>query len=205
MKKILSLLPGLLAMAHAVAVETPNPTPPLSEKSTIVVHRAASVPVETVSLDDWALEAKFPQPPEAHAAEVMSPFGAAKLESLTLADGQIIYALSRLSLPTVIQASQVEAMFESTRDDLLRRGRGSLKLEENVTVADLPGRRYVMEFTREPQVEDYYADYRFVLVDGSIYILLFREPRNYYSSADARAFFNAVKRMTPDPSHHVAR
>ncbi len=205
MKKILTLLPGLFAMAGAVAAETPDSTPPLSEKSVIVVHRAAPVPVERVVLENWALEARFPQPPEPHAAEEMSPFGAAKRESLTLVDGQTIYAISRLSLPTAIQAGQVEAMFEATRDELLRKGWGSLKLEENVTVAGLPGRRYMMEFTREPHVEDYRSDYRLVLVDGSIYVLLFRQPRNYYSSADARAFFDAVKRKTPDPSRHAAR
>jgi hypothetical protein len=205
MKNLLTWLLGLFAMTSAFAVEESRLTPALSEKSIIVVHRAVPAPVETISLDDWVLEAKFAEAPEAHATEELSAFGPAKLATLSLADGQTIYALSRLSLPSAIQADQVDAMFESTKENLLRKGRGSLKLEENVTVVGLPGRRYVMEYTREHRIDDYRTDCRLVLIDGAIYILQFRQPLNFYSAADGRSFFNAVKRKTPDPSHRVPR
>jgi len=197
MKKLLTLFPGLLVMANLAMAQAQsqdiNATPPLSEKSVIVVHRAVPVPVETVSVEGWALEAKFAEPQEAHATQEGSPFGPAKVTKQSLADGQTIYSISRLTLPTAIQPNQAEAMFEAAKDNLLRRGRGSLKLEENVTLAGLPARRYVMEFTRESQFDDYRADCRLVLLDGSIYIVQFREPLNYYSSSDARLFFNTVR------------
>ncbi len=158
---------------------TPTVSPATPAPAATVAEKAKPAP--------WALEANFPQPPKTLSSEQPSPVGPVRQTTLAAAEGQIVYALSRVAFPMAIAADQIDSTFATTRDNLVKEGKGTLQREEKLSVADLPGRRYVVEY-HDFVFDDYRVDYRVVLIDRTMYIAFYRAPLTIYSRKSLGVF-----------------
>jgi hypothetical protein len=190
------------AFFRSIRPKAPGPESPVETVSSVATPATSrpaatprpATPRKRAAPDHWALEATFPQPPKTITAEEQTPFGPVMNTTLAFAQGQVIYALSRVIYPVATADTQLDEIFESSKKSLLLKGKGSLQREEKVTVADLPGRRYVVDYAHEFVLDDYRADYRFVMIDHALYIVMYRSPLNTYSAENGRAFFKSVRK-----------
>lgn len=144
----------------------------------------------------WAIDAVFPQPPDIRASEKVTADGRVQETQATFEQKEVIFSVFRDVFPKPQTADQANELVTSARQSVLRNGKGEIKREEKTTIADLPGQRYVVDYTHEFNVADYRIDYRMVTIDGVAYTFAYRAPLSIFSADQARSFFKSVKKKT---------